>query len=508
MAASPVDFGNIQGLVRFGYRRLTEASFLLLKIRDAAAARSWLATAPIADAVESSAPPTRALQIAFTRLGLQALGVPDDVLVQFSAEFYAGMTSPESRSRRLGDTGANAPQQWEWGGRNFEPDALLMLYAQEGELESWIQGLQDSQWQAAFELQKRLNTSNLQEREPFGFADGISQPAPDWRRQRTPQKDELEYGNSLAIGEFLLGYPNEYCKYTQRPLVDPSHGEHPLLPFAEDSPGKLDFGRDGAFVVLRHLEQDLQSFWRFVDRETKSNPGEREDLAEAMVGRKMDGTPLVPLSGPIAGTDAKTAAKNQFTFDADTQGVLCPRGAHIRRANPRNADLPSSDGLLDRLLHTFGFGNAQYSDDVVASTRFHRMIRRGREYGSKLSPDEAIADGNSSGEHGIYFICIVANILRQFEFVQNSWIMRTKFDALTDESDPLIGNRESIPGCPVSDSFSVQRKDGLPDRHFDLPQFVTVRGGAYFFLPGIRTLRYLAVGEYAQRSGSISLEGR
>jgi hypothetical protein len=29
-----------------------------------------------------------------------------------------------------------------------------------------------------------------------------------------------------------------------------------------------------------------------------------------------------------------------------------------------------------------------------------------------------------------------------------------------------------------------------------LPQFVTVRGGAYFFLPGIRTLRFIAnIGE-------------
>jgi deferrochelatase/peroxidase EfeB len=500
MGAAPVDFSNIQGLVRFGYARLTEASFLLLKIRDAAAARSWLAAAPVANAVEQAAPPTRALQIAFTRKGLQALGVPDDVLVQFSAEFYNGMASPESRSRRLGDTGANAPQQWEWGSQDSEPHVLLMMYAQEGELEAWIQSIQDARWQAAFELLKRLNTSDLQEREPFGFADGISQPAPDWKRLRDPQKDELAYGNRLALGEVLLGYPNEYRKYSQRPLVDPDHGARPLLPFAEDAPGKLDLARDGAFIVLRHLEQDVQGFWRFLDRQADANPAVREQLAECMVGRKMDGTPLVPSSGPIAGTHPKTAAKNQFTFDADAQAVLCPRGAHIRRANPRNADLPSSNGMFERLLHTFGFGNAQYSDDVVASTRFHRMIRRGREYGSKLTPEQAVADGDASGEHGIYFICIVANILRQFEFVQNAWIMRTKFDALTDESDPLLGNREAVAGCPATGSFTVQRKVGLPQRLFDLPQFVTVRGGAYFFLPGIRAIQYLAAGAYARQS--------
>jgi hypothetical protein len=33
-----------------------------------------------------------------------------------------------------------------------------------------------------------------------------------------------------------------------------------------------------------------------------------------------------------------------------------------------------------------------------------------------------------------------------------------------------------------------------PVRHrlLDLPQFVRVRGGGYFFLPGVRALRYLA----------------
>jgi hypothetical protein len=32
----------------------------------------------------------------------------------------------------------------------------------------------------------------------------------------------------------------------------------------------------------------------------------------------------------------------------------------------------------------------------------------------------------------------------------------------------------------------------LPRRVSGLPQFVTVRGGAYFFLPSLRALRYFA----------------
>jgi hypothetical protein len=93
---------------------------------------------------------------------------------------------------------------------------------------------------------------------------------------------------------------------------------------------------------------------------------------------------------------------------------------------------------------------------------------------------------------GLHFACLVANIARQFEFVQNAWMQSVKFDGFADESDPLLGNREPHPGCPVTDRFSIPQAGGPPRRLFDVPQFVTVRGGAYFFLPGIRALRYIA----------------
>ena len=104
-----------------------------------------------------------------------------------------------------------------------------------------------------------------------------------------------------------------------------------------------------------------------------------------------------------------------------------------------------------------------------------------------------MADGPDTGEHGIHFICIVANILRQFEFVQNSWVMSTKFDAMTEESDPLLGNREGIAGCPLVNTFSLPQETGARTRIMDVPQFITVRGGAYFFLPSLSALRYLAI---------------
>ena len=192
--------------------------------------------------------------------------------------------------------------------------------------------------------------------------------------------------------------------------------------------------------------------------------------------------------------EAKRARLRIFTYDSDADGIRCPFGAHVHRTNPRNPDLPGRpSNIVSKLLRMLGFGNSDFRYDVEASTRFHRLLRRGREYGGPLlTPDQAIADGPDTSEHGLHFICIAANITRQFEFVQNAWLINTKFDALTEESDPLIGNREPVPGCPFTNTFSIPEEHGIRDRAMNVPQFITVRGGAYFFLPSLSALRYLA----------------
>jgi hypothetical protein len=40
------------------------------------------------------------------------------------------------------------------------------------------------------------------------------------------------------------------------------------------------------------------------------------------------------------------------------------------------------------------------------------------------------------------------------------WITNTKFSGLTGESDPLLGNRHAMPGCPVTSDFTVQKDGG------------------------------------------------
>ena len=492
MTAYAVDFSDVQGLVRFGYGALTEATFLLMNIRDARAAASWLATAPITNAIELEKPPATAAQVAITRHGLEALGMPPNVVSQFSDEFLSGMWGEENRSRRLGDVGPSAPASWRWGGPDRIPHVLLMLFAQPGQLQSWSEGIKGAAWDAAFEVMESLTTSNLHGFEPFGFTDGISQPTLDWERRRSAD-DQLDYTNIACLGEFLLGYPNEYGRYSDRPLL-PGDGSNADLPEAEDAPGMRDLGRNGTYLVLRTLEQDVRGFWQFANRQAGGDAQAREQLASSMVGRTRNGDPLAPLStASIPGVKPGTPP-NQFTYDSDVNGSHCPFGAHVRRANPRNADFPAGTSeFFGKLLHNLGLTKLDLRQDIISSTRFHRLLRRGREYGPALSVEQALQPGSSDhDEHGLHFICLNANISRQFEFVQGSWIMNTKFDGMTGESDPLLGNRQPIPGCPATDAFVLPQAGGLAHRVTGLPQFVTVRGGAYFFLPGIRALKFLA----------------
>src|ERR1700734_1881773 len=105
LAMSDFDYADVQGLVRFGYKKMTKASYALLRVRNAASARAWLRSAPVTNAVELNPTPRTALQVAFTAPGLVALGVPEPIITQFSHEFRGGMAQ-ESRSRQLGDVEA------------------------------------------------------------------------------------------------------------------------------------------------------------------------------------------------------------------------------------------------------------------------------------------------------------------------------------------------------------------------------------------------------------------
>jgi Dyp-type peroxidase family len=451
----PLELHDMQGLVVRGYGSLPYATFLLLHVVDGAAASSLVGR--WADVVTSGAlsppPPGSAMNVALTAEGVDRL-TAGRAPSGFSEQFVTGMASTY-RSRLLGDVDDDAPRTWRWGGPGTEPvHVLVLLYAvTPAELSRGVASVTADAAAYGLKVVAQLDAAELQVNEPFGFHDGISQPLMAGLPKAGPG------GDVVRAGEFVLGYRNEYGQRTERPLVPASSDPGRLLPPDADGSGAADVGRNGTYLVVRQLEQDVDGFWDWVGRASARPDGTvdqaaRTRLAAKMVGRWPSGAPLVLT--PEADDPAQASA-NDFRYHAtDPAGLACPIGAHVRRANPRDALEPHPG-----------------SADSLAVNRKHRIIRRGRGY-------------RTDTERGLYFMCLNGNLARQFEFIQHSWVNDPYFNLLDDATDPVCGVRHdggtsfTAPGLPVR------------TRYQGLPQFVHVRGGAYFFLPGIGALRYLA----------------
>ena len=455
---SDLELGDIQGLLARGYGRLRAARFFALTFGAAQATREWLGAVTAEVTPASSDPRDTAVHVALSAPGLAALGLPSDTLEGFSLEFREGMTT-EHRRRVLGDLGRDDPAGWSWGGPDTaQVDGLLMLYAaDEAGLDQLANRHSERLSAAGISVAAALDSTDLGDVEPFGFKDGISQPVVKEFGRAGRGED------TLKAGEFVLGYPNEYGLLTDSPRVAVARDPGSILPPAER--GSADLGKNGTYLVVRQLEQDVAGFWRYLDGLAEAAE-ERDRIAAKMVGRWQSGAPLV-LSPDH--DDAALEKANDFGYHHnDPHGLACPVASHIRRANPRDSLDPNPG-----------------SADSVAINKRHRILRRGRAYGPRMTLEQALENGDSI-ERGLHFVCLAGNIARQFEFIQHTWANNPKFDGLYDEVDPITGPRDahgatfSMPAVPV-------RK-----RITGIPAFVTVRGGGYFFLPGIRALRYLA----------------
>jgi Dyp-type peroxidase family len=469
---------DVQGIIVRGYVDLPGARFVPLRLRNSAAARQWLGALGVTDG--GTAPTESAVNIAFTYDGIRALGLPDAVAGGFSEEFIQGMTTPQRR-KALGDVGASAPESWSWGGPTSAVHLLLMLYAvDQARLETLYQSMASGFVDAGLELVGAPLDSMMhvdQEtgcvKEHFGFCDALSQPFIEGLEKDAP--DFL----TVKTGEIILGYLNEYGKLTERPLVPVELDRTGALPADAGGSSARDFGRNGTYLVFRQLHQDACRFWQFTADATRDEQGEsaraaRIRLASKMVGRWPSGAPLVLAPDSDA---PETRLQNDFRYhDADPRGLKCPLGSHIRRTNPRDS-----------------LGPEPGSSRSIAVNKRHQILRRGRIYGEpvarSMDPDD-IMDGNPAGDRGLHFICMNANISRQFEFVQQSWVNNAKFSGLYDDPDPLIGARDPRQKGRRA-TFTVQAEP-VRERIVGLPEFVTVRGGGYFFMPGLRAIRYLA----------------
>jgi len=455
-----VEAEDVQGLALRGYGALREGCYPLLHIDDAVRARAWLGSLVPRIAPGQPAAQGTAVQIAFTPAGLAALGLRADELQGFSREFLAGITGPH-KSRFLGDVDESAPEHWQWGGpNNPEVHAVLVLLAEDTpRLEQLHHELRAGWSTGGCSEVRTLPTSSLGSNEHFGFADGISQPAIEGYHSGSSKQHRIK------PGEFLLGYPNEYGLYTERPLVDSARDRFARLPLDPEGTPRRDFGRNGTYLVFRQLRQNVPAFRQTLDALTKNSDGSSNEPAQArlaaqMIGRWPSGTSLI--EAPYA-DDASKASSNEFRYHhEDPHGLKCPIGAHVRRANPRDALEPRPG-----------------TESSLEVNRRHRLIRRGRVYGAPLAPG-----ATDTEDRGLMFVVLNANITRQFEFVQHSWLVDPRFNGMYDEADPIVGAR--------ADNHFAAPGDPVRRRCTGLPRFVTVAGGAYFFMPGVAALRFLS----------------
>ncbi len=365
--------------------------------------------------------------------------------VLVSPEFVEGMLR---RASILGDTGESAPETWEPHLASDRVGAIVtlsghtpaQLAAGRAVVEAALGDgatIVGTHHAAAFE-DKPEGT------EHFGFVDGIGQPYVEgsglqaWPGEGTPEDGKWI---PVAAGEFLLGYEGE-------PGSD-SINAHPWL-------------KGSSYLALRRLEEKVADFRAYVAQMADLYGVTPEWIGAKMVGRWQSGTPVV--SAPDADDPAIAADKNRnndFLYEKDLEGLRCPFGAHVRRANPR--DDPTGPSLRQ--------------------VRQHRIIRRATPYGAWLP--EGTRDDI---ERGVMFGVINASIRNQFEYVQLNWIN----DEISSRGLTLDIDKDTIAGANSGKGkYMIPRREG-PVICWDLPRFVVTRGGEYFLIPSPTLLRRLA----------------
>ena len=455
---STLDSERIPTLVFGGLPGLHWARSLVLRLPDVPGqARAWLAEIESGIGYGERKPDGSTLVLGLSESGLRKLGLDQQALSTFPTAFQHGMAAPW-RARALGDVGDNAPDRWWWGGPGNEADAILNLYALS---ENMLQQQTDQRKaqlltfgiQVVHEvLLDEMPPKNTPIGEPFGFADGISQPIVRGARKWVIARNRIHV---VEPGEMVLGYNDNF-------------GYLPLSPSAADG---RDLGHNGTYLVVRQLEQHKTAFDNFLADTAAGLVGDpRVPAANAkflagwigakMLGRWPDGTSLVRHPDqPGSVSRPGTLPDNDFLLGTeDPDGLRCPFGAHIRRVNPRDTSDPGSE------------------EQLKISNR-HRIFRVGRRY----SPQ------NGSPNPGLLFMCVNANIERQFEFVQQTYMLGSSFHGLENEIDSLARR----PG--LSDVLTIPTEKG-PLRLKGMGNFVTVRGGGYFFMPGRSTVSFLIRG--------------
>jgi len=461
---------DIQGMLHSGFGRLTTSRFWLLTIRDGHEdqARAWLSKLVrcnlvvsakcVSDCKKDKGTDIReAVAIAFSFSGLVKLGLKDTSKHPFPTPFRSGMGSA-LRETLLRD---GARLGWRWsdvdGFVGRQTVHVLVAQWRLPDAEPQMPHPDPGTFCCVRTVENHPNSFREPDgrlREPFGFRDGIAQPVmrglsdeggDDPKRARQ-DAGALYEDRVVAPGEFVLGYRNEYDELTYTPDV-----EHWAQSGRATHPGAR-FTLNGSYLAVRQIEQDVAAFTALVKA---SPPLGGLGICEKLMGRSENGLPLSWKGDPNERVSNSKADAFRYRVE-DANGFVCPKGAHIRRMNPRDSlgvDVASS----------------------IKSSKLHRLLRRGRPY------LEAAAD--KVERQGLFFIACNADLERQFEFIHQRWMRNSRFGDLNHEDDPVVGSpmrrkKFTIPKLPTGDEISLET-------------LTKTLGGGYFFLPGIKALEFI-----------------
>jgi Dyp-type peroxidase family len=456
--STTLNFSDIQGYIIRGYN-MDYVRHFVLTIKNPTASKKFInklidkeSIPQITTAEWWEEKPAYCLNIGFTFDGLKALQL-EDVNHSFNHENYdsfrKGATNLEI-AQKIGDVGNNAPKEWKGGLGTIDTHVLLSLYAQD----RVMLDEQSSKLRSLFNEEDALKelscfdgaklpdeTGKASDIIHFGYNDGISQP----KIEGVPAKH--------GIPESLD--PQPYIPAYEFILLDDYDA-----PYEVPTPPNL--GLNGSFAAFRVLEQDVAAFEKFLqDQRDKIDP---EKLAAKMCGRWRNGVPLdlSPNADQLTLPEKTITYEqfNDFDYSNDPKGYKCPIGSHIRRTNPRAAN-------------------------IAGQVNIHRLIRRGIPYGPPYNPNSP-KDGQERGLLGL-FIC--TGLERQFEFVMKDWVNKGVFAGLpSDAKDPLGGANDDNNGqfdIPVSPGQSIELTG--------IERFITTKGGAYCFIPSITALEYIGM---------------
>ena len=310
--ATKIEKEDIQGIILYAYGHMEAASYILLKIEDVEKAKIWLGGIANELTNATGKKSGTCTNLSFTKYGMIKLGLTDEVVETFPRPFREGMMpnfakegkpAEYDKSRTFGDIDGSGPSDWEWGGlQQIEEEdvhVLLMLFAESQEGLDSFQNEQITKAEAnGLKSLKVLDTEpemHNSRKEHFGFTDGIGQPYVEGiTKYNYPD-------NTVKVGEFVLGYLNEYEKYPDAPYVKEDTLAEKYLQPKPEKQGYFDLGKNGSFMVFRQLEQHVMEFWKYMKQaaENQIHDGKKDDpirVASKMVGRWPSGTPLGSVS--------------------------------------------------------------------------------------------------------------------------------------------------------------------------------------------------------------------